>query len=161
MPAPIAPDWQAGRWRLDLDRLFDAVTPRTRGISLNSPSNPVGWTASREELLAIRDFCRKHAAAYVSDPDGALRIRARPGALGLYRQGSAKAQCVYCTHCGVLIGVMYEAVGHRYATVNVRVLDGEPGFADSVVVSPKTLSAAEKVSRWKQLWCRGVEVEER
>ena len=32
---------------------------------------------------------------------------------------------------------MYEAVGHRYATVNVRVLDGEPGFADSVVVSPK------------------------
>jgi hypothetical protein len=56
---------------------------------------------------------------------------------------------------------MYEAVGHRYATVNVRVLDGEPGFADSVVVSPKTLSAAEKVSRWKQLWCRGVEVEER
>ena len=125
-------------------------------LELQLPQPP----ASYQPRACDCDFCRKHAAADVSDPDGALRIRARPGALGLYRQGSAKAQCVYCTHCGVLIGVMYEAVGHRYATVNVRVLDGEPGFADSVGVSPKTLSAAEKVSRWKQLWCRGVEVEE-
>ena len=112
-------------------------------LELQLPQPP----ASYQPRACDCDFCRKHAAAYVSDPDGALRIRARPGALGLYRQGSAKAQCVYCTHCGVLIGVMYEAVGHRYATVNVRVLDGEPGFADSVGVSPKTLSAAEKVSR--------------
>jgi aspartate/methionine/tyrosine aminotransferase len=63
--APMA--FRNGRWTLDLDRLFDAVTPRTRGISLNSPSNPVGWTASRDELIAIRDFCRKHGLWILGD----------------------------------------------------------------------------------------------
>ncbi len=53
-------EFRNGRWTLDLDRLFDAITPRTRAISLNSPSNPVGWTATRDELIAVRDQCRKH-----------------------------------------------------------------------------------------------------
>ena len=43
-------------WTLDLDRLFDAPTERTRGIFINSPSNPTGWTATRDELQAILDF---------------------------------------------------------------------------------------------------------
>jgi aspartate/methionine/tyrosine aminotransferase len=66
-PIEVPMDFRNGRWTLDLDRLFDAVTPRTRGISLNSPSNPVGWTASREELVAVRDFCRKHGLWILGD----------------------------------------------------------------------------------------------
>ncbi|MFM8747822.1 MAG: pyridoxal phosphate-dependent aminotransferase [Aestuariivirga sp.] len=66
-PVEVPMDFRNGRWTLDLDRLFDAVTPRTRGISLNSPSNPVGWTASREELIAIRDFCRKRGLWILGD----------------------------------------------------------------------------------------------
>jgi aspartate/methionine/tyrosine aminotransferase len=49
-----------GRWSLDFDRLFDAIGPRTKAICLNSPSNPLGWTATRDDLIAIRDVCRKH-----------------------------------------------------------------------------------------------------
>ncbi|MGA7266817.1 MAG: aminotransferase class I/II-fold pyridoxal phosphate-dependent enzyme, partial [Aestuariivirga sp.] len=49
-PVEVPMDFRNGRWHLDLDRLFDAITPRTRAISLNSPSNPVGWTATRDEL---------------------------------------------------------------------------------------------------------------
>lgn len=56
-------------------------------LELQLPQPP----ASYQPRACDCDFCRKHAAAYVSDPDGALRIRARPGALGLYRQGSGKA----------------------------------------------------------------------
>jgi aspartate/methionine/tyrosine aminotransferase len=52
-------DFSNGRWRLDLGRLFDAIGPRTGAICLNSPSNPVGWTATRDELIAVRDECRK------------------------------------------------------------------------------------------------------
>ena len=38
------------------------------------------------------DFCRKHGAAYVSDPDGALHMRiADPAQAGRYRQGSGQA----------------------------------------------------------------------
>ena len=66
-PVEVPMDFRNGRWTLDLDRLFDAVTPRTRAIALNSPSNPVGWTATREELLAIRDHCRKHGIWILGD----------------------------------------------------------------------------------------------
>jgi aspartate/methionine/tyrosine aminotransferase len=66
-PVEVPMDFRNGRWTLDLDRLFDAVTPRTRAISINSPSNPVGWTASREELLAVRDYCRKRGIWILGD----------------------------------------------------------------------------------------------
>ena len=41
--------------------------PRTKAICLNSPSNPVGWTASRDELIAVRDECRKRGLWIVAD----------------------------------------------------------------------------------------------
>ncbi len=66
-PVEVQMDFANGRWTLDLDRLFDAVTPRTKAISLNSPSNPLGWTASRDELVAIRDVCRKHGIWILGD----------------------------------------------------------------------------------------------
>ena len=46
------------KWTLDLDRMFDAVTNRTKVMCINSPSNPLGWTATLSELTGIRDFCR-------------------------------------------------------------------------------------------------------
>src|SRR5271170_548666 len=35
-------------WRLDPERLADAVTPATRAIFLNSPANPTGFVADRK-----------------------------------------------------------------------------------------------------------------
>lgn len=66
-PVEVPMDFRNGRWVLDLDRLFDAITPRTRAISLNSPSNPVGWTASLDELIAIRDACRTRGIWILGD----------------------------------------------------------------------------------------------
>ena len=66
-PVEVPMDFRNGRWTLDLDRLFDAITPRTRAISLNSPSNPVGWTATRDELIAVRDECRKRGIWILGD----------------------------------------------------------------------------------------------
>ncbi len=66
-PVEVPMDFRNGRWMLDLDRLFDAITPRTRAISLNSPSNPVGWTATRDELIAVRDECRKRGIWILGD----------------------------------------------------------------------------------------------
>jgi aspartate/methionine/tyrosine aminotransferase len=66
-PVEVPMQFRNGRWMLDLDRLFDAITPRTRAIALNSPSNPVGWTASLEELIAVRDVCRKHGLWILAD----------------------------------------------------------------------------------------------
>ena len=54
-------------WRLDLDRLFAAATPRTKAIFLNSPTNPTGWTAHRDQLVAILDFARSRGLWIVAD----------------------------------------------------------------------------------------------
>jgi aspartate/methionine/tyrosine aminotransferase len=66
-PVEVPMDFANGKWRLDLDRLFDAITPKTKAISLNSPSNPVGWTATRDELVAVRDQCRKRGIWILGD----------------------------------------------------------------------------------------------
>ena len=39
-----------GRFRMDLDRL-DAMLEGARAFILNSPNNPTGWTATRDELV--------------------------------------------------------------------------------------------------------------
>ena len=54
-------------WSLDLDRLAGAVTPRTRALFINTPSNPTGWSASQAELEAILDLARKHGLWIIAD----------------------------------------------------------------------------------------------
>ena len=54
-------------WELDLDRLFDACGPRTRAICINSPANPTGWTATRDQLRSILEFTRKHGIWIIAD----------------------------------------------------------------------------------------------
>jgi aspartate/methionine/tyrosine aminotransferase len=56
-----------GRWRLDLDALFDACDARTRAIFVNSPNNPTGWMCSREEQQAILDFARQKGIWVIAD----------------------------------------------------------------------------------------------
>ena len=103
------------------------------------------------------DFCRMHNAAYLSDPAGRLRIGAgEPAAIGRYRQGAGLAEMLFCTHCGVLVGVCYETGDGLVGAANARVLPGP--FAAETSVSPKTLGPEEKTGRWQELWFRDVQV---
>ncbi len=52
-------DLGANGWRLDLDRLEDLLTDRTRLLVLNFPHNPTGYLPSRDELDAIIQLARK------------------------------------------------------------------------------------------------------
>ena len=65
-PRPFPLDFD-GDWRLDLERLFAACDARTRAIFLSTPANPTGWTASREELLALLEFSRRTGVWIISD----------------------------------------------------------------------------------------------
>jgi aspartate aminotransferase len=56
-----------GGWRLDLDRLMAACDGRTRGIFVNSPANPTGWTASADEIAALTDFAHRRGLWIVAD----------------------------------------------------------------------------------------------
>jgi len=52
---------------LDLERLRKAITPRTRGIILNSPSNPTGAVYSAEQLSAIAGILLEAGIWVMSD----------------------------------------------------------------------------------------------
>lgn len=85
---PVVVPMPAPAWELDLDRLRSAVTPRTRAIILNSPSNPSGKVFTQTELEQLAAFALEHDLFVFSDEmyeyfiyDGAhhLSIAALPG----------------------------------------------------------------------------------
>jgi aspartate/methionine/tyrosine aminotransferase len=56
-----------GGWRLDLDRLIAACDERTRGIFVNSPSNPTGWMATSDEIAALAALAHRRGLWLVAD----------------------------------------------------------------------------------------------
>jgi aspartate aminotransferase len=56
-----------GGWRLDLDHLIDACDERTRGIFVNSPSNPTGWMIAEEQIALLLAFARARGIWIVAD----------------------------------------------------------------------------------------------
>jgi aspartate/methionine/tyrosine aminotransferase len=64
---PVPMTFGNAGWTLDLDRLFAAANPATRAIFVNSPANPTGWTATRDELQAILDFARSRGLWIIAD----------------------------------------------------------------------------------------------
>jgi aminotransferase len=57
---PVAVPLALGSWALDLDRLRAAITPKTRALLINSPSNPCGKVFSRTELEAVAAIAEEH-----------------------------------------------------------------------------------------------------
>jgi len=54
-------------FRLPIDRLAAAITPRTKAVLLNSPANPTGVVASEAELRAVAELAAEQNIALVSD----------------------------------------------------------------------------------------------
>jgi aspartate aminotransferase/aminotransferase len=54
-------------FRIDPARVAAAITPRTKMILFNSPSNPTGAVAAAEEVEALARLAAKHNIALVSD----------------------------------------------------------------------------------------------
>ena len=59
--------FEGGKWAVDLDRIAAAITPKTRGLFINTPSNPTGWTATKDDLAAILALARKHDLWIMAD----------------------------------------------------------------------------------------------
>ena len=54
-------------WQLDLEKLFDAVTPYTKVMLIVTPSNPTGWMANKQEMEAILEFARERGIWVLAD----------------------------------------------------------------------------------------------
>ena len=54
-------------WRYDLDELASKITPKTRVLYLNSPSNLTGGVLGRADLEAVAAIAREHGLWVISD----------------------------------------------------------------------------------------------
>lgn len=63
-PVPIQTS-QANGYCLQAADLDKAITPRTKWLILNSPSNPTGAVLTRDDLRALADVLLKHPHVYV------------------------------------------------------------------------------------------------
>lgn len=102
-------------------------------------------------------FCVRHGAAYISDPEGRLVIDARDADVMQYAFGHGLARFLMCRHCGVLVAVVFEEGGRRFASVNSRCFVGA-NFGEAKAASPQTLDATQKRERWTRLMIPDVEL---
>jgi aspartate/methionine/tyrosine aminotransferase len=65
MPVEVA--LQPPGWRIEADKLEDAVTDRTRAILFNNPQNPTGRLFDRDELEAVAAIARERDLIIISD----------------------------------------------------------------------------------------------
>ena len=58
---------EKAQFKLTPEQLRANITPKTKAIILNNPSNPTGMMYSREELQAIADVCVEHDLYIIAD----------------------------------------------------------------------------------------------
>jgi aspartate aminotransferase len=54
-------------WQLDLDKLFDSVTAKTKVMLIVTPSNPTGWTMKSHEIKTVLEFARARGIWIIAD----------------------------------------------------------------------------------------------
>ena len=65
----VMPTTQAARFKITAEQLERAITPKTRMIWINSPSNPSGMAYTRQELSEIGAVLRKHPQVLIATDD--------------------------------------------------------------------------------------------
>lgn len=58
---------EENQFKITPEQLEAAITPRTKAVIINSPSNPTGVVYSRSELAALAEICLKHKLFIISD----------------------------------------------------------------------------------------------
>jgi len=54
-------------FHIDLNKVAEAITPRTKLILLNSPANPTGYVSSEAEIRGLAELADRHDVALISD----------------------------------------------------------------------------------------------
>jgi aspartate aminotransferase len=58
---------ESNRFKITPEQLESAISPNTKAVIINSPSNPTGMIYTEEELREIGEVCLKHDILIVSD----------------------------------------------------------------------------------------------
>jgi len=105
------------------------------------------------------DFCMNHGAAFMSDPNGSLRLEfSSPSPPSRYKHRSGLADFWVCGECGVFVSVTYREDDRLLGSLNSRTLETRTELGPEQVVSPKLLNRQEKASRWSEIWFQQVDL---
>ena len=124
-------------FRLDVESLRDAFSPRTRAVLVNTPHNPTGAVLPREDLEEIAALCHEFDAIAISDEvyehltfDGAehVSIATLPGMRERTVRISSAAKMLNCTgwKIGWLTGPEDLVAGARAAKQYMSYAAGTP-----------------------------------
>ena len=97
------------------------------------------------------DFCVSRNISYLSQPDGTLEIKSIVP-LEIQQQGSEQAMFVTCSQCKTVIAASLQLSDKLVGALNSTLLSDFALLQKSTAVSPKKISAQEKVKRWQSLW---------
>jgi len=97
------------------------------------------------------DFCVTRNVQYLSDSKGKIFLSKQDMAFA-QQQGDYQAQFVTCENCGSIVAATYHQKNEVKGAVNAQLLADRSLLAEPLKVSPKLLSAEEKVNRWRELW---------
>ncbi len=97
------------------------------------------------------DFCMARGLYYLSDPKGELSIKSAT-LLDSKQQGSMQAKFLVCSNCQDIICASYAEADFSIGALNATLLVSYNLINSYVIVSPKKLSASEKLKRWQQMW---------
>ncbi len=64
---PVAVPLEGAGWQLDLARVRASITPRTRAVIVNTPSNPAGKVFRRAELEGLAEIAREFDLFVLTD----------------------------------------------------------------------------------------------
>lgn len=56
-----------GKWTFDFEAMEKAVTPNTELFLLCNPQNPLGRNFTKDEIIKVAEFCKRHDLLLVSD----------------------------------------------------------------------------------------------
>ena len=98
-------------------------------------------------------FCTRHGAMTVSDPEGRAVFEIDRAALTKYQFETRSGTTLLCAHCGIYVGVITEAGGKAWSTINVRgmaVSEFSGRTAEPVVYEGETQTTrmARRQTKW-------------
>ncbi len=64
---PVGYSLESGNWGLSAAAIESVITPKTRAIVLNSPSNPTGAVHAAADLLQVLELCSAKGIHWISD----------------------------------------------------------------------------------------------
>ncbi len=142
-------------FKLTPARVEAAITPRTKVLMLNSPSNPTGVTLNRSEIAALLEVAKKHRLLVISDEiyESLLYDEEPASPVGMYEHlvilnGFSKNAAMTGWRVGFAAGP--EDIIQSMNTLQQYTFVCAPSFAQHAAVQALQTDMSDKVAAYRQ-----------